>query len=636
MSESDHPSRVTRRVARELEERALFERVAAEALTAPGGPLAHTPVGPPMSAEAAPGNAPTEPPVASLASQDPTERDLAAIVARLEEQSRWLTEAVGLSRTREARLRDRVDALEAQLSHLLRGHASGRKLEAVEEEDEVTERNSRRAKLSTRRGGTPKSQRSRPVLDRNTPSEASTSDEEEAFSLADSDEVPMGPRVAGLVELSTRRPEFRPLVNYRTYRLKDRSQRVDDSVTHRVNTYIKMLRHHVTEPFSGDPAIQVFDFLSALRDACDVNRISEGAASLLLPHFLTGKAKAGVVGRWKQVSSAMPKYPVAVQYLLQSYATHRVIAASCQRVMSARQEPNESETQFGERLGRYASEAGNVFTEDLLISVFIDGLQPFAAHTVRSRIQDDMTFAQVQQEAEDAGLAGRALFALNGPIAGARMNPTRVPPAKPRATVASLSEPYFSSDAPSWNDYATAATQPFEAAVADCAPGNASYAGSDLSAPTRGWASVAGSAAEEPVDVMAVSSHSRGCFLCFEPGHFLQECPQLTPEQRALAQRNREALPPRGRGYSFAPSHGNRATPSYGYSRMSGQHVVHSDAKPPFRPAVWGVTPGFADPRGPRPGSSNPQQIAAIESLGDHPGSEEHPPPVAENPVGDA
>jgi hypothetical protein len=68
---------------------------------------------------------------------------------------------------------------------------------------------------------------------------------------------------------------------------------------------------------------------------------------------------------------------------------------------------NESEAQFGERLGKYAAEAGKVFNEDLLISVFLEGLQQFSAHSIRSRITDDMTFAQFQQEAEDAGFAGR-------------------------------------------------------------------------------------------------------------------------------------------------------------------------------------------------------------------------------------
>jgi hypothetical protein len=79
--------------------------------------------------------------------------------------------------------------------------------------------------------------------------------------------------------------------------------------------------------------------------------------------------------------------------------------------MSARQDATEIEAQFGERLGRYAAEAWNIFNEDLLIYVSLDGLQPFAAYFIRSRVTDDMNFSQVQQEAEDAGLAGRAVAA---------------------------------------------------------------------------------------------------------------------------------------------------------------------------------------------------------------------------------
>jgi hypothetical protein len=35
--------------------------------------------------------------------------------------------------------------------------------------------------------------------------------------------------------------------------------------------------------------------------------------------------------------------------------------------MSAKKEATEMEAQFGERLGRYAAESGNVFNEDFLI-----------------------------------------------------------------------------------------------------------------------------------------------------------------------------------------------------------------------------------------------------------------------------
>jgi hypothetical protein len=109
--------------------------------------------------------------------------------------------------------------------------------------------------------------------------------------------------------LTTRRPEFRPLVSYRSYRLAIRDQTVDDRITSKVNGYLKMMKHHVSEPFTGEHAIRIFDFLPGMRDSLNVNRISEGAAYLLLSHLLGWKAKHGVLSRWKQVSSALPRYP---------------------------------------------------------------------------------------------------------------------------------------------------------------------------------------------------------------------------------------------------------------------------------------------------------------------------------------
>jgi hypothetical protein len=119
------------------------------------------------------------------------------------------------------------------------------------------------------------------------------SDESSASEAEDRlpDRASKGPRVAGLTDLTTRCPEFRPLVSYRTYRLANQSQRVNDHVTAKVNSYLKMMRNRVSEPFAGEPAIRVFDFLTTRRDAFEVNRISEGAAYLLLPHYLMGKAK---------------------------------------------------------------------------------------------------------------------------------------------------------------------------------------------------------------------------------------------------------------------------------------------------------------------------------------------------------
>jgi hypothetical protein len=82
--------------------------------------------------------------------------------------------------------------------------------------------------------------------------------------------------------------------------------------------------------------MQVLDFLRTFQEAADLNWINEGVAVLILPYFLEGRAKAGLASRLKQVAAPMPKFPAAVQWLLQSYATETILAAACQKVFTAR------------------------------------------------------------------------------------------------------------------------------------------------------------------------------------------------------------------------------------------------------------------------------------------------------------
>jgi ABC-type protease/lipase transport system fused ATPase/permease subunit len=126
--------------------------------------------------------------------------------------------------------------------------------------------------------------------------------------------------------------------------------------------------------FSGEPAIQVVDFLRTFKEAADLNAIVEGEAAILLPYFLEGRASPGYLLAWSilrhRCRSTQP-----VQWLLQSFATEAVIAASYKKVFKARQLPEENETTFANRIKRYAAEAGSVFYEDALISAYVDGLQ---------------------------------------------------------------------------------------------------------------------------------------------------------------------------------------------------------------------------------------------------------------------
>jgi hypothetical protein len=101
----------------------------------------------------------------------------------------------------------------------------------------------------------------------------------------------------------------------------------------------------------------------------DVNRVLQGLAALLLPHALDGDARSGVQSFWKQNGGTVPRYASAVNSLLESYATDAVIYQTTKAVLTASQAPGENVDAFASRLRRHAAEAGNVFTEDTLISV---------------------------------------------------------------------------------------------------------------------------------------------------------------------------------------------------------------------------------------------------------------------------
>jgi hypothetical protein len=145
----------------------------------------------------------------------------------------------------------------------------------------------------------------------------------------------------------------------------------------------------------------------------------------------------------KQAAASLPKFPVAIQWLSQSFATEAVIAAACQTVFSAKQLREKDEKTFANRLTRHATEAGSVFTEDALISKFVDGLLQYAGNIVRGQVTPNMTFAEVQLHAEKVGEAGRAI------LSPARYSPRIMPPGvhavRPKSGISAMDESSASS-----------------------------------------------------------------------------------------------------------------------------------------------------------------------------------------------
>jgi hypothetical protein len=64
----------------------------------------------------------------------------------------------------------------------------------------------------------------------------------------------------------------------------------------------------------------VLQFLRTVKEAANLNCVSEGAAARLIPYFIKGIAKKGYRAQLGDVPATMPKYPFMVQYLLDTDA----------------------------------------------------------------------------------------------------------------------------------------------------------------------------------------------------------------------------------------------------------------------------------------------------------------------------
>jgi hypothetical protein len=217
---------------------------------------------------------------------------------------------------------------------------------------------------------------------------------------------PLGRRFRGYVELQTRLTEYQGLVPYRSYRIKDTETVIDENDTVKVNGILKRVELNFSY-FGGEIPLQVLDFLSTVKEAMDLNNVSEGVAAIILPYLLTGEAKDGVISMWKGTSPKVPKYPAAVAWLLESYATDAAIDAAADKFATAKQQAGEGEDAFAKRLRRYAMEAGNVNKEDALVSRYLDGLASYTANMIRGHVYPRLRFTQVKNLAEQADLAGR-------------------------------------------------------------------------------------------------------------------------------------------------------------------------------------------------------------------------------------
>ncbi len=84
---------------------------------------------------------------------------------------------------------------------------------------------------------------------------------------------------------------YNDAVSFQTYRLTNRSQAYDSSVSARISSWTKRMSHSFqTDKFTGSDPIRIINFLKSFRDAANHNNAPEEAAGHVLPYFLEGPA----------------------------------------------------------------------------------------------------------------------------------------------------------------------------------------------------------------------------------------------------------------------------------------------------------------------------------------------------------
>jgi hypothetical protein len=105
----------------------------------------------------------------------------------------------------------------------------------------------------------------------------------------------------------------------------------------------------------------------------------------------------------------MPKYPLMVQWLLDTYALDNDLAKANMAATTAKMLDGEDEraSMFGRRLHRAAIQAGNVIDKTNMKTIYVKVLPPFIQAGLRMHLTPDMSFEKVQRLAFSLGTSLR-------------------------------------------------------------------------------------------------------------------------------------------------------------------------------------------------------------------------------------
>ena len=204
-----------------------------------------------------------------------------------------------------------------------------------------------------------------------------------------------GPIEPGVEPLTTLLPEFRRVIDYRSYRLHDTSL-IDNQATvykgsaSKIVSRMRSLMPRLAN-FDGRTPIALLRFLRDIRQAFDGVRLSEGAAVRTISWFLEGDALHVYSARafsGIRRKDTIVTWPYIVNTLLERYLSDDILSDAFSQVTTATQAENEDESAYLTRIETYADECCGVFDDYLLVNYFLRGLNDAIRSIVSHRVHE--------------------------------------------------------------------------------------------------------------------------------------------------------------------------------------------------------------------------------------------------------
>jgi hypothetical protein len=126
----------------------------------------------------------------------------------------------------------------------------------------------------------------------------------------------------GLYPVVARDPRFTSVLDYRTFRLEDKSLYFTADLLKATQ-----LLHNTLPKFDGMEGALILHFLTSLRETANRHKLPEEAVYRVFPDLLVGMARSDLQNEYGQ-SSSIVSYCSPVQYLIMTYAKENMLTAA--------------------------------------------------------------------------------------------------------------------------------------------------------------------------------------------------------------------------------------------------------------------------------------------------------------------